>query len=319
MQSPFAQVVEAEAPGTGLAVPLGDVNEVFKPGGSTAFVQAVEEHVATLKPQLDISTETGREFIRSTAYKITRTKTYAFAKAKELSGALKAKAKEIDTEANHMSGELTKLSHEIRGPLTAWEDRDAKRAGDYELKLGEIYNACLFVGAPTIEAIQSRMAKLRSYQSIGWQEYRERAETGFAECFPALQAMLAKAEKDEADRVELEELRAMKVKLPGRGTIMHDSPAVSYEDPNACPICDKVWDRHCCAGCGYAVAKQDGEAIPPRAEMKPLHTITLEAVRKSEIDLEFCWDLRPWLDYDQAQDVLDAIKAGKIRHVQIVY
>ncbi len=286
MKSPFAQTVETESPGTGLAVPLGDPSEIFKPGGSQPFVQAVQEHVARLKPQLDISTETGREFIRSTAYKITRTKTYAFAKAKELSGALKARAKEIDTEANDMSNELTKLSHETRRPLTEWEDRDKERAGAFEIKLGEIYNSCLFVGAPTIEAIQARMAKLRSYEGIDWQEYRERAEQGFAECFPALTVMLAKAEKDEADRVELEELRKLK--------------AIANRFANPLKI----------------AVEPDGEAIPPRATIAEQVSSEPSVLTAEE---EAMFDLAEIVDIDQATDILDAIKAGKIRHVQIVY
>ncbi len=282
MKSPFAQTVEAESPGTGLAVPLGDVKEVFRPGGSTSFVEAVVLHVEKMK--LDISTKEGRNEIASVAYKIARTKTYAYAKAKELSKRYKDKAKEIDAEAEWMAKELDLLKHATRKPLTDWENEGAERAADYEMKLGEIYNSCLFVGAPTIEAIQARMAKLRSYQSIDWQEYRERAETGFSECFPALSAMLAEAEQKEADRVELEELRKLKAQRDDNFEMVQHGRAL-----------------------------ERGEAIPPRAEAVKAH------------DHQFCAeneiidDMMLIIDPDQAADMVKAIKAGKIRHVQIVY
>ena len=208
MKSPFTTVAESESTGTGLAVPLGDPKQVFKLGGTLPFVQAVRDHVASLKPLLDVSTKDGRSLIASTAYKIARTKTFAFAKAKELSAVYKAIAKEIDGEADNMSTELDKLKHETRAPLTEWEERDAARNGEFETRIGEIYDACLFVGAPTIEAIQARMAKLRGYQSIAWYEYSDRAMAAFAQALPALEEMLKTAEKAEADRVELEELRA---------------------------------------------------------------------------------------------------------------
>ena len=290
MQSPFAQTVEPESPGTGLAVPLGDVNEVFKPGGLAPFVAAVKEHVASLKPKLDVSTEEGRAFIVSTAYKITRTKTFVAGKAKGAADALKAQAKDIMTEADFMSSELSKLSTATRQPVTDRENEGAERAADYELKLGEIYNACLFAGAPTIELIQQRMAKLRGYESIDWQEYRERAETGFAECFPALKEMLRKAEQYEADRKELEDLRAFKASTRTSETVFGE-----YLDSFTNP---------------------DGEAIPPRLD-------PVEELGQQDKDDIAVGDLlalkNSLLDYDQAWDIINAIKAGKIRHVTINY
>ncbi len=288
MTSPFTTKAESESIGTGLAVPLGDPKTVFRLGGTLPFVRAVEEHVAALKPQLDISTETGRDFIRSTAYKIARTKTFAFAKAKELSAVYKAMGKEIDTEAEEMSKALDKLKHEIRRPLTEWEERDSVRNADYETKLGEIYNACLFVGAPTVEAIQARLAKLRGYESIDWAEYSERAKQGFAECFPALWEMLAKAEKDEADREELEELRKLKASMPVEPVPFKPSFNI-----------------------GVVTTEMLGEAIPPKA------TPTTPDFDDTIADLLALKTVL--LDYDQAWDVLNAIKAGKIRHVTISY
>lgn len=283
MKSPFAQTVEAEQPGTGLAVPLGNITTTFRPGGSKRFIAAVYAEIARLKPQLDVSTEEGRALIISTAYKVTKTKTFAFGKAKHRADAFKARAKDVMKEADFMAGELTKLSHAVRKPVTDYENKDAERNADYEMKLGEIYNAPLFVGGPTIEAIQDRIGKLMLYQSIDWQEYRERAEQGFAECFPALQAMLAKAEKDEADRVELEELRAMRAQL---------------EAPH------------------HATAFIDGEAIPTRAIMTEQVAAEPSVLT---VDEEVMFDLSNIVDFDQAVDVVKAIKAGKIRHVQIVY
>ena len=297
MKSPFTTVAESESTGTGLAVPLGDPKQVFKLGGTLPFVQAVRDHVASLKPFLDVSTKDGRSLIASTAYRIARTKTFAFAKAKELSAVYKAIAKEIDGEADNMSTELDKLKHETRAPLTEWEEKDKERNGEFETRIGEIYDACLFVGAPTIEAIQQRMAKLRGYQSIAWYEYSDRAMEAFKQSIPALEAMLEVAEKAEADRVELEELRAYRanrgVELP---TVIADF------------------------GAEFIPPKPDGEAIPPRGETIIGSGLTLnEDAHRTQIEYEIEIGLALIVDYDKASDIVSAIKAGKIRHVQIVY
>jgi hypothetical protein len=313
MKSPFAVVAESESTGTGLAIPLGDPKQVFKLGGSLPFVKAVEEHVATLKPMLDISTKEGRAFIASTAFKIARTKTYAFAKAKEISAVYKAMAKEVDDEANQMSKSLDRLKHDTRRPLTEWEERDLKRNAEFETKIGEIFDACLFVGTPTVEAIQARMAKLRAYESDQWFEFADRAHAALKESIPALAALLTRAEREAADRAELEELRAFKSKQP----------------PSAYQT-------------GGTTGRETlgGELIPPQAaeavnvhmkQTAPMPQITKELLEDSsrvprlvdfyanDADDDILNDLMQIVDIDQAADIIAAIKAGKIRHVQIVY
>ena len=311
MKSPFATTAESESTGTGLAVPLGDVGEVFKPNGSLPFIQAVRQKVVELKPKLDPSTHEGKELIISTAYKVTKTKTYAFGKAKTLADSLKSRAKEIMLEAEFMSGELAILARDTRQPVTDLENKDAARNGEFETRIGEIYDACLFVGAPSIEIIQARMAKLRGYQSIAWYEYSDRAMEAFKQSIPALEAMLEVAEKAEADRVELEELRALKANL----SQAHYAPNECFPGTSHWQLCEhgvNVAEGDWCGQCNGPI---DGEAIPPRGEKFP----DIVATSQTDLEGEAFNDLADIIDLDRAADVLEAIKAGKIRHVQIVY
>ena len=168
--------------------------------------------MASLKPSLDVTTEEGRALIASTAYKIARTKTFADELGKKESDPLKAEAKRIDAERKTMCAEMDALKHETRAPLTEWEERTQKRAADFETKLGEnIQFVFSSVGSPSVQAIQQwsgQASRVQRRSEDGMNTAREPAKHSLG-LIPALKDLLVKAEREEADRAELEELRRL--------------------------------------------------------------------------------------------------------------
>lgn len=350
MNSPFTMTA-TEEPGTGLAVPgmprVRDPVEVFKPGGATKYIQEVRLFVAS--QNLDVSSDPGRDFVRSFAYQLVRTRTTGLDEADKLIADDKKHIAEVNSEKKFFETEMKKIWNEVRGPLTEFENRDKERVGAHEMVLGQIFDACLFLGAPTIQGIKDRMAALAGFESRKWEEFQARATSALAQSRPALQAMLEKAEKAEADRIELEENRRKLRELEAaeadrkqkereeqiRKDATERAEKASQQRLEEAQKPKKLWvpepfERATAPMApkpievatplqsisGWPVPKPEpqGEAIPPRAD----EHIEV-ATGRDRIEYEIGFDLGLIVDYDQATDILAAIKAGKIRHVQIVY
>lgn len=200
----------SDRPGTEIAkMPqVVDAVEMFKPGGSTAFIQAVREIVSTF--DLEIETDEGKKRVASLAYQIARTKTGADEKAEALIKDARAMINEVNSERKFFKDEMDKIKSEVRAPLTAWEDKEKDRLASHEMRLGEIFDACMFVGAPSIAAIQARVKKIEGFEALDWEEFADRAQSALEQAKPSLAAMLDAAKKSFADRAELEQLREEK-------------------------------------------------------------------------------------------------------------
>lgn len=96
------------------------------PGSVDAILEKIRAEVRGTKR--DISTKTGRDQVRSTAYKIARSKTLLDNMGKDLVADLKAKTGAIDAERRRIRDELDALQEEFRKPLT-----DLKRPKRREL------------------------------------------------------------------------------------------------------------------------------------------------------------------------------------------
>ncbi len=335
MTSPFAQTAPAE---TGLAIPEIDAAIVFKPGGSTPFIKMVREHVAT--QNLDISTDDGKNFVRSFAYKIARTKTEGVRRADARMEDAKKLIADVNSEKKFFVAEMEKIHHEVRDPLTLWENRDKERQGAHEQALGEIFDACVFIGTPTIQALKDRLAKIEGYAKRNWEEYAPRATSALEQSKPALEAMLAKAEKAEADRLELEEsrrkIKALENEAKERkrqddlaeaarqATVKAEAKAAEEKQRAAmAPAPKTLWTPGSYERISSPPVK--AEPVPPRpSEFTPLALATWEAQKNPppepvNIDDEIAEALCEFVDPDQAADIVQAIKDGKIPHVQIVY
>lgn len=334
--SPFAQTVPAESTGTGLAIPeISDDSEdfkpatVFTPGGSTPYLQLVRVDVERQRKtgKLDVSSEQNREFVRTYAYKIVRTRTTGEDKADKLLEDAKKLIADVTSEKKFFVAEMKKLHHEVRDPLTMWENRDKERQGAHEQALGEIYDACMFIGAPTIEALKARIERIKGHATRNWQEYQDRATSALEQAKPALETMLAKAEKAEEDRKELEanriELKRLKDEAAERKrlddieTARKEATAKEQQRVAMAPAPKTLWLPPSSTPAPAVIANPImGGFLEDRKDPRPPHEGFDVA---KTVDDEIYEALILIVDPDQATDLITAIKSGKIPHVQIVY
>lgn len=149
--------------------------QIFTGGGLDAVLDGIEAKVRAIP--LDPSTATGREEIRSVAYKVART-----------------------------------LGEEVRAPLTAFENKEKVRVAAHEEALRDITSLHAFVAASP----DMPVAELELYQrdlaaalpDRNWEEFQFRAKTARAEAEEYIQKRIEARTKSDADQAELARLRA---------------------------------------------------------------------------------------------------------------
>lgn len=182
---------------------------VFVPGGVEAIISKVEAEVRAI--DRDISTPEGREAVKSLAYKVARSKTALDEMGKDLVAGIKAQAAAIDADRRTIRDRLDALKEEVRGPLTAWEEAEAKRVADHESALVWIVSSprSLPPGAPSC-LIREQIERVSHYAAHDWQEFKERGDAAVADALHTLGEMKVAAKQREADHAELAELRRLK-------------------------------------------------------------------------------------------------------------
>lgn len=180
---------------------------VFAPGGVDKILGKIEAEVRSVKT--DISTEAGRDAIKSLAYKVARSKTALDEMGKTLVAEWKAKANAVDAERRTIRDRLDALKEEVRKPVTDWESADRQRIDEHEQHLERLNRAAVFdEQEPTVAAIKQRENWLSGFaHNRDWQEFAQRAREARESVGRTLTLMLEAAEKREAERAELERLR----------------------------------------------------------------------------------------------------------------
>lgn len=181
--------------------------KLFAPGGVEEIISKLEADVRAM-PTPDLTTEAGRDEIKSRAYKIARSKTGLDEIGKEHVAKLKKAAGEIDAERRVIRERLDALRDEVRKPVTDWEDSEKARIDAHQDALAQIRDAAELPLDPSSEVIQERLRWIGSIAQRDWQELAPQANAALAVSDDKLRAALAAAQKREADAAELVQLRA---------------------------------------------------------------------------------------------------------------
>jgi len=157
----------------------------------------------------DVSTAKGRDAIRSMARKVVKVKTYIEDIGKDLAAEQKEIPKKIDGTRKYARDTLDEIAAAVRKPLTDWEEVEAARVKKHTDTLTLLDTFARGEYPQTIEAIK---ANLETVCAIVVGPACEEFEADYAvtviKAEGALREALAKAEKAESDRLELEALRA---------------------------------------------------------------------------------------------------------------
>lgn len=177
--------------------------------GPDPIIAAIKNEVAKFTP--DISTKTGREEIKSMAYKIARTKTTLDDLGSKLTEDMKKQVKVVDSSRKKIWDELESLQKETRKPLTDWENVEKDRVANLEKRVMTIAD----LGKVTVQGVKiglaSMKANLETLETMSiddsWQEFKDRAIREHALAVQSLEREISERERYESEQAELKKLR----------------------------------------------------------------------------------------------------------------
>lgn len=169
--------------------------------------EAVDSHVP------DLSTRTGREAIASVAYKIARTKTALVKQGKALTEGWRDQTKKVNAACNTIEYRLDKLKDDVRRPLTEWEAAEEKRVSDHQTALRQLVEFSEVGFGRSSDDIRQMTTEVEAIPvcELAWEEFTAQANVAKQNAIDTLNRLLVTAEKQEADALELERLRAAQV------------------------------------------------------------------------------------------------------------
>jgi hypothetical protein len=186
-----------------------DPNIVFRdetvlPG----LIAEIEKGIA--EREVNLSTDSGRKAIASHAAQIAKKKTAIDAAGKTRNEDLRAKINVVDAVRREVREKLDALRDTARAPLTEWEEKEDARK---EALAGVIALLDSFGRSPdlTLEEVEQQEASVTA-TVISEEDYGgfyPRAIEARDGAISAIAAARARIEKAEADRIELEKLRAI--------------------------------------------------------------------------------------------------------------
>jgi ribosome recycling factor len=182
-----------------------DAAEVFTNNGLEPLLKEVEDKARALEQ--DMTSEDGRELIRSTAFKIAKFKNGLDNLGKELVADWKKKSAVVDAERRKAWTKLESLQHEVRQPLTEWEDAERNRVDGLKARIQQIAALSVFVTIPTSAKVRELMLNASTLYQHHWQEFQDLADINYEKVKGELDIKLAETLKHEAAQAELEKLR----------------------------------------------------------------------------------------------------------------
>ena len=160
--------------------------------------------------EADVSTEAGRDAIRSIAYSVARSKTYLDGVGKELVDEQKKIPNLIDAARRRIRDTLDTWKDEVRKPLTEWEVAEKERLDVIRFELGRM-QAIIDDRQPLPPAdLRSKWNALTEFvvEENTFGEHTAEAQSRKNAALSVLSQRIVEAEQRERDAVELAKLRA---------------------------------------------------------------------------------------------------------------
>lgn len=180
------------------------------PNGLDSIIDKIEAEAKSI--DRDISTEAGRDNIRSLAFKLAKSKTFLDKMGKDLTEEQRAQITAVNAERKRAWERMEALQEEIRAPLTEWEQRDKRRIEAHEAVINLIVAARNdpFDKTAGLESdlIKARMDNLPALMNREWEEFSMKSIQEVDATRLHLETMYRLALKQEKDAAELARLRA---------------------------------------------------------------------------------------------------------------
>lgn len=172
------------------------------------FYERMKAETDKLVP--DVSTQKGRDEIRSMAARVTRTKT-AIDKARlALTEEWRANVKKANDAGKEIVETLDALADDVREPLTVWETAEIERVRECQETINWFKEQKVIAEDDTAAAVMERGHAVyeKAIDADRFGELLEEAEAAKDDAMATLKRAHDRLTKEEADRAELERLRA---------------------------------------------------------------------------------------------------------------
>jgi colicin import membrane protein len=180
------------------------------PEGADKIIAEIEKLVNEFKG--DISTEEGREAIKSFAYKISRSKTALDDMATTLTEGWRKNTAAVNAERKRVVGRVQELQDRAKKPLTDWLARDGERIKRHREHQDHILALAEF--GRTLEEIEKAQADIADIIALktDYQEFSHAIDDAIKSTVAQLAARWLAMKKQIDDNAELERLRAADAK-----------------------------------------------------------------------------------------------------------
>lgn len=186
--------------------------EVFKPGHMDSLLMAIREEALAEAKLLDISTEPKRKALKSLAFRVVKSRTYIEGLHKSYTQAEKKRLATVDAEKRRICEILQGIEDEVRAPLTEWENKEKARVQAHEDAIAAIKESPAYGQTETIAELEQRLVWLDLQRERNWEEWAVAATQAIDDEVERVEGLLAAAKIREAERAELEKLRAESAK-----------------------------------------------------------------------------------------------------------
>ncbi len=182
---------------------------VYTPGNLQIILSAVDHWARSEAEKADSKTTKGRAALVSTVAKIASTKVGLDRLGLELTEGWRRRTATVNADRKRVTTSLTALQHAIRQPVTDWEEADAARMQAHRDAVAIINGLTEFAHCdPSAAEVAARLTQAQDLGTRAWEEFAESAANASADAVNRLLAMHAAAVTHEAERAELERLRA---------------------------------------------------------------------------------------------------------------
>ncbi len=172
------------------------------------FYEHVRREVESFVP--DLTTDKGRKAIASLAFKVARTKTAIDDAGAALKSEWLKQSQAVDESRREIRAKFDELRDLARKPLDDWEASELARKERHQKTIQRLHEDALIPMGATIEYCEAKLESIRPLNtSIEFmQEFAMTADAAKRQAFTSLTSAIERLKKEDADRKELERLRA---------------------------------------------------------------------------------------------------------------
>lgn len=252
----------------------------------SAFYEAMKAECDAHVPNL--ATERGRKEIASLAYKVARTKTAIDDAGKKLNEEARARINAVDESRREIRAQLDALKDEVRKPLTEWEEAEDERVAACESIMAGLRNVVVVPHGATAADVRERLSEVQalSLDHAVLQGFAPQAELLQQQAVATLTFLAEEIEQAEAERAELEKLRAEAAEREAVEQAKREADEAERRRAEQDRLAEEARQRAAQAERDRIAAAEKAAEERARAEAERAHAEALEAERRRADEAE---------------------------------